>query len=59
MLESNTLLKNLLEMAETAGNSLTQNLAIDILNWILTIRLARYRCPRNVSIFKNDTKKLF
>lgn len=49
MLESNTLLKNLLEMAENPGNSLIQNLAIDILNWILTIRLARYRCPKSVS----------
>lgn len=47
MLDSNVLLENLLQTIESSNNSLSQNLAIDILNWILTIRLARYRCPRN------------
>ena len=47
MLESNTLLKNLLAIATNNNQPLTQSLAMDILIWILTIRLARYRCPRN------------
>lgn len=47
MLESNTLLKNLLTIAKTNNQSLMQSLAMDILIWILSIRLARYRCPRN------------
>jgi baculoviral IAP repeat-containing protein 6 (apollon) len=47
MLESNTLLKNLLKIAEDNNNSLMQNLAMDVLIWIVTIRLGRYRCPRN------------
>lgn len=59
MLESNTLLKNLLEMAETASCSLIQNLAIDILNWILTIRLARYRCPRNYASSDFNAQQIY
>jgi baculoviral IAP repeat-containing protein 6 len=47
MLESNILLKNLLQITATNSNALMQNLALDILNWILAIRLARYRCPKN------------
>lgn len=47
MLESNTLLKNLMGIATNNNDSLTQSIAMDILNWILSIRLARYRCPRN------------
>lgn len=47
MLESNTLLKSLLTIATNNSQPLTQSLAMDILIWILTIRLARYRCPRN------------
>lgn len=47
MLESNTLLKNLLAIATNNSQSLMQSLAMDILIWILSIRLARYRCPRN------------
>lgn len=47
MLESNTLLKNLLTIAGNINQPLMQSLAMDILIWILTIRLARYRCPRN------------
>jgi len=47
MLESNSLLKNLLTIAADNGNQLMQSLAMDILIWIVSIRLARYRCPRN------------
>lgn len=47
MLESNTLLKSLLVLATNNNQPLTQSLAMDILIWILSIRLARYRCPRN------------
>lgn len=47
MLESNTLLKNLFAIATNNGEPLMQSLAIDILIWVLSIRLARYRCPRN------------
>lgn len=47
MLESNTLLKNLLLIAQDNNQPLPQSLALDILTWILSIRLARYRCPRN------------
>lgn len=47
MLESNTLLKNLLSIATNIDQPLQQSLAMDILIWVLTIRLARYRCPRN------------
>ena len=47
MLESNTLLKNLLAIAMNSSQTLKQSLAMDILIWVLSIRLARYRCPRN------------
>lgn len=47
MLESNSLLGNLLVVAQNNKDALMQNLAMDILIWILSIRLARYRCPRN------------
>lgn len=41
------LLKNLLVIANDNNQPLPQSLALDILTWILSIRLARYRCPRN------------
>lgn len=47
MLESNSLLKNLLVIATSNHLPLMQSVAMDILIWILSIRLARYRCPRN------------
>lgn len=47
MLESNTLLKNLFAIATNNTQPLMQSIAMDILIWILSIRLARYRCPRN------------
>lgn len=47
MLESNTLLKNLFAIATENSQPLMQSLAMDILIWVLSIRLARYRCPRN------------
>lgn len=49
MLESNSLLKSLLSIASNKDEVLQQTLALDILVWINSIRLARYRCPRNCS----------
>ena len=49
MLESNTLLKSLLTFASNKEDVLQQTLALDILVWIISIRMARYRCPRNCS----------
>uniref|UniRef100_A0A336MXH4 CSON002646 protein n=1 Tax=Culicoides sonorensis TaxID=179676 RepID=A0A336MXH4_CULSO len=45
MLESNQLLDNLLKLVATDQRMLMQNLAFDILNWISSIRLMRYRSP--------------
>lgn len=45
MLESNQLLDNLLKMVARDDKMLVQNLAFDILNWIATIRMTRYRSP--------------
>jgi baculoviral IAP repeat-containing protein 6 (apollon) len=59
MLESNVLITNLLQKIETSNNSLIQNLAIDILNWILTIRLARLRCPPNYASTDINTQQVF
>jgi baculoviral IAP repeat-containing protein 6 len=56
MLESNLLIKNLMQIAKNKDQCLMQNLALDILNWILMIRLSRYRCPRNVFNFKYNNK---
>lgn len=47
MLESSILLKNLIEIAGSKNNNLMQNLAVDILYWILNVNLARYRISRN------------
>ncbi|CRK88840.1 CLUMA_CG002660, isoform A [Clunio marinus] len=47
MLDSNILLKNLLSIATNNNEPLMQSLAMDILIWVASIRLARYRCPRN------------
>lgn len=57
MLESNLLIKNLLEIASNNQQVLQQNLALDILNWIVSIRLARYRCSKNYfnKFSKNET----
>lgn len=45
MLESNQLLDNLLKLVANDDKMLLQNLAFDILNWITTIRMTRYRSP--------------
>lgn len=57
MLESNLLTRNLLKIAENKDNVLMQNLALDILTWILSVRMARYRCPRNVFQMKSSNVK--
>lgn len=59
MLESNILLKNLLEIVKNNSNALMQNIAADIVNWILTIRLARYRCPKNYSSADINSQQSF
>lgn len=60
MLESNNLLRNLLEIATKDNQeSILQNLALDILMWILSIRLARYRCPRNHSANEINSQQNF
>lgn len=58
MLESNLLIKNLLDIARNKEQCLIQNLALDILNWILMVRLSRYRCPRNVFHMKYTNKQM-
>lgn len=45
MLESNVLLKNLLQIISTTELNNDKMMALDILQWIITIRLARYRSP--------------
>lgn len=57
MLESNLLVKNLIKISEDKENVLMQNLAMDILTWVLTVRLSRYRCPRNVMHMKHSNPK--
>lgn len=59
MLESNTLLKNLLNVTINNNQTLMQSLAMDILIWILSIRLARYRCPRNYASTDVNTQQSF
>lgn len=49
MLESNVLMKNLLDVAVNRCDSLKQNLAIDILYWILYVNLSRYRIPKSIA----------
>lgn len=45
MLESNVLLKNLLQIIANSELTNEKMMALDILQWIITIRLARYRSP--------------
>lgn len=45
MLESNILLKNLLQIIANSELNNEKMMALDILQWIITIRLARYRSP--------------
>lgn len=49
MLDSHSLMKNLIQIAIDKNNSLKQNLAIDILYWILYVNLARYRIPKSIA----------
>lgn len=51
MLESNALLGNLLNIASKSDNNVQKNIALDILIWIISIRMQRYRSP------KSDTSK--
>lgn len=51
MLESNILLENLFKIVSNEQTSnLMRNLALDILVWICTIRLNRFRSPKSERI---------
>lgn len=54
MLESNILLDNLTKMVARPDKSLVQNLAFDIINWIISIRMTRYRSPSPINIQRNN-----
>lgn len=47
MLESNALLGNLLTIASKNAENLQKNIALDILIWIISIRMQRYRSPKS------------
>ena len=47
MLESNLLLENLFKLVCNEGSVMQQNMALDVLNWIIQIRMVRYRHPKN------------
>ncbi|XP_065072528.1 baculoviral IAP repeat-containing protein 6 isoform X2 [Ochlerotatus camptorhynchus] len=49
MLDSNLLLENLLKLLYTADETvqMQQNVVFDILIWVVSIRLVRYRYPKN------------
>lgn len=47
ILESNLLLENLLKILANNESYLQQNLSLDILIWIVTIRMSRYRSSSN------------
>lgn len=49
MLESSLLMKNLIRIAINKSNSLMQNLAMDVLYWIICVNLARYRIPKSLA----------
>lgn len=49
MLESKILLKNLICIVTNKNNPLMQNLAIDVLYWILCVNLALYRIPKSLT----------
>lgn len=46
MLESNLLLTNLLKIVCSNQLGLQKNMALDILAWIVSIRMTRYRSPK-------------
>lgn len=47
MLESNALLGNLLNIASKTDINIQKNIALDILLWIVSIRMTRYRSPKS------------
>lgn len=47
MLESNTLLIVLLTIASKAETTIEKNIALDILLWIISIRMTRFRSPKS------------
>lgn len=55
MLESNNLLANLVQIASKTEDLMKQNLVLDILIWIVSIRMARFRCPK-IEFRKNNKK---
>ncbi|XP_059612083.1 baculoviral IAP repeat-containing protein 6 [Phlebotomus argentipes] len=58
MLESNGFLVNLLKMACDSSAPMTQNISLDIILWIVSIRMARYRSPRNTESTFPDVHSL-
>lgn len=47
MLESNALIGHLLTIVSKSETSARKNISLDILLWILTIRMCRYRSPKS------------
>lgn len=58
MLESNGFLVNLLKMACDSSVPMTQNISLDIILWIVSIRMARYRSPKNTESTFPDVHSL-
>ncbi|XP_055678936.1 baculoviral IAP repeat-containing protein 6 isoform X3 [Lutzomyia longipalpis] len=58
MLESNGFLVNLLKTACDPTVAMTQNISLDIILWIVSIRMARYRSPRNTESTFPDVHSL-
>ncbi|GAB0094178.1 Baculoviral IAP repeat-containing protein 6 [Sergentomyia squamirostris] len=58
MLESNGFLMNLLKMGCDSSQPMTQNISLDIIMWIVSVRMARYRAPRNTESTFPDVHSL-
>lgn len=54
MLESNALLGNLLNIASKSDGSARKNISLDILLWIISVRMCRYRSPKSTDFFKQQ-----
>lgn len=49
MLESNSLVGNLLTICSSSETNARKNISLDVLLWILTIRMCRYRSPKSTA----------
>lgn len=54
MLESNALLGNLLNIASKSDGSARKNISLDILLWIISVRMCRYRSPKSSDNYKQQ-----